>query len=70
MGGVRGIFPILSTSPQKTDWHIKRLLDLVTGIDSAASAEDIIEAILQDVAHFVGDAEQYDDMTVVVVRTL
>jgi serine phosphatase RsbU (regulator of sigma subunit) len=32
------------------------------------NAEKIIEAILQDVAGFVGTAEQYDDMTVVVVK--
>jgi len=48
----------------------ERLLNLVTGIDSAASAEYVIEAILQDVAHFVGDAERYDDMTAVVVKKL
>jgi sigma-B regulation protein RsbU (phosphoserine phosphatase) len=46
----------------------ERLLHLVTGIDSAASAEDVMEAILQDVARFTGDAERYDDMTVVVVK--
>ena len=39
-------------------------------IDSAASAEDVIEAILQDVADFVGNAEQYDDMTAVVLKKL
>jgi serine phosphatase RsbU (regulator of sigma subunit)/ligand-binding sensor domain-containing protein len=46
----------------------ERLLHLVTGIDSAASAEDVIQAILQDVARFTGDAERYDDMTVVVIK--
>jgi serine phosphatase RsbU (regulator of sigma subunit)/ligand-binding sensor domain-containing protein len=46
----------------------ERLLNLATGMDSAASAEDVTEAILQDVADFVGAAEQYDDMTVVVVK--
>jgi len=46
----------------------ERLLNLATGMDSAASAEDVMEAILQDVADFVGTAEQYDDMTVVVVK--
>jgi sigma-B regulation protein RsbU (phosphoserine phosphatase) len=46
----------------------ERLLNLVTGIDSAASAEDVIEAVLQDVSDFVGGAQQYDDMTLVVVR--
>jgi len=46
----------------------ERLVNLVAGMDSAASAEDAIEAIFRDVAQFVGDAEQYDDMTVVVVK--
>ena len=48
----------------------ERLMKLVAGIDSAANAEEVIEAILRDVAHFAGNAEQYDDMTIVVVRKL
>ena len=46
----------------------ERLLNLVTSIGPAASAEDVIEAILKDVSQFVGNAEQYDDMTVVVLE--
>jgi len=46
----------------------ERLLSLVAGIDSAASAEDAIESILQDVSDFAGPAQQYDDMTVVVLK--
>jgi sigma-B regulation protein RsbU (phosphoserine phosphatase) len=46
----------------------ERLLNLVSGIDTSASAEDAIEAILQDVSDFAGAAQQYDDMTVVVLR--
>jgi serine phosphatase RsbU (regulator of sigma subunit) len=42
----------------------------VAGIDSAASADDVIETILQDVSDFVGDAQQYDDMTIVAVKRL
>jgi serine phosphatase RsbU (regulator of sigma subunit) len=48
----------------------ERLLNLLAGIDSGASAENVIQAILQDVADFVGAAEQYDDMTIVVVKKL
>ncbi len=44
-----------------------RLLNLVAGIDSA-NTEGVIEAILAGVAHFVGSAERYDDMTVVVLK--
>jgi serine phosphatase RsbU (regulator of sigma subunit) len=46
----------------------ERLLNLVAGMDSSASAEDVIQAILQDVGDFAGNAEQYDDMTVVVMK--
>jgi serine phosphatase RsbU (regulator of sigma subunit) len=48
----------------------ERLVKMMAGIDSAASAEDVIQAVLQDVAEFAGSAEQYDDMTLVVVRKL
>jgi serine phosphatase RsbU (regulator of sigma subunit)/streptogramin lyase len=48
----------------------ERLMNLVAGIDSTVSAEDVIEAILQDVSDFVGAAQQYDDMTVVAVKKL
>ena len=48
----------------------ERLIKLVSGMDVAASAEDVIQAILRDVSSFVGNAEQYDDMTIVVVKRL
>ena len=49
---------------------IVRLIRLVAGMVSTAGAEDVIEAILQDVSGFVDDTERYDDMTVVVVKKL
>jgi len=48
----------------------ERLLNLVASINSAANAEGVIEGILQDVSDFAGSAQQYDDMTVVVIRKL
>jgi sigma-B regulation protein RsbU (phosphoserine phosphatase) len=48
----------------------ERLMKLVTGIDSSASSEDVIQAILRDVSDFVGTAQQYDDMTLVIVKKL
>jgi sigma-B regulation protein RsbU (phosphoserine phosphatase) len=48
----------------------ERLLDLVAGIDPEVSADDVIDVILQDVNQFVGGAERYDDMTIVVVNKL
>jgi serine phosphatase RsbU (regulator of sigma subunit) len=46
----------------------ERLEQVVTRMEPTMNAEEIIEAILQDVTNFVGTAEQYDDMTVVAVR--
>ena len=46
----------------------ERLLKLVNVIDSAVRAEDVIDAILQDVSDYVGTAQQYDDMTIVAVK--
>ena len=37
-------------------------------MNSTMNATEIIKSILQDVTDFVGTAEQYDDMTVVVVK--
>ncbi len=48
----------------------ERLEQVVMNMSSTVNAEGIIETILQDVAGFVGDTEQYDDMTVVVVKRL
>jgi len=48
----------------------ERLKQVVAHIDSTMNAEEMIKTILQDVADFVGTAEQYDDMTVVVVKKL
>jgi len=48
----------------------ERLIESIRQADMNLSAEEIIKHILQDVMAFVGDAEQYDDMTLVVVRCL
>ncbi|MBM3237206.1 hypothetical protein FJZ31_13015 [Candidatus Poribacteria bacterium] len=46
----------------------ERLKQVIAHIDSTMNAEEMINTILHDVALFVGTAEQYDDMTVVVVK--
>jgi ligand-binding sensor domain-containing protein/serine phosphatase RsbU (regulator of sigma subunit) len=51
-------------------YETERLEQVVTHIDSTMSAGKIIETILQDVAGFVGTAEQYDDMTAIIVKKL
>jgi len=46
----------------------QRLRDFTASIDSSLDAREIIEALLQDISRFVGNTEQYDDMTVVVMK--
>ena len=48
----------------------ERLEKALSGIDSAMSSNEIIDAILKDVTDFTGTAEQYDDITIVVIRKL
>jgi serine phosphatase RsbU (regulator of sigma subunit) len=49
------------------DYH--RLIDLITGLPTdKLSARLIKDKIIEDVNNFVGNAEQQDDMTVVVVK--
>jgi serine phosphatase RsbU (regulator of sigma subunit) len=51
-------------------YETERLEQAIMRIDSAMSSEKIMEAIIQDVTDFAGTAEQYDDMTMVVVKRL
>jgi len=48
----------------------ERLEQVVRNMNPAIKAQEIIETILQDVTNFVGDAKQYDDMTVVVLKKI
>ena len=45
----------------------ERLRDAISGV-SGVSAQEILEAITQDVMNFTGEAKQHDDFTMVVVR--
>jgi sigma-B regulation protein RsbU (phosphoserine phosphatase) len=49
-------------------YGMETLRELVETSQSSASAQTIVEAILQDVRKFVGDFPQSDDMTVIAVR--
>ena len=46
----------------------ERLKESVSRIPDSCSAEGVVQHIVNDVRDFVGEAEQYDDMTIVVVR--
>ncbi len=47
----------------------ERLVDIITK-NRMYSAEQIIKVLLTDIQRFVGDAEQQDDMTIVVVKAV
>jgi len=49
-------------------YQTERLLDVVQKIDLGVSSQEMVDIIINDVAMFVGDVEQYDDMTIIVVR--
>jgi len=48
----------------------ERLMQFMEHMDPDLTPDEVIEAILQDVTEFVGTAEQYDDMTIVIVKKL
>ena len=59
---------IEAENEDKEMYGIERLVRSVDGMNPALSAEDIINAIFRDVADFMDNESQYDDMTVVVLK--
>jgi sigma-B regulation protein RsbU (phosphoserine phosphatase) len=52
---------------QKEMYGFERLLAAIEkGRDLAASS--LLESLINEVSHFVGNAEQHDDLTVVVLK--
>ncbi len=51
-------------------YSFERLKKIIKQADSEICAEEMIRRIVLDVKAYVGDAEQYDDMTIVVLRCL
>ena len=49
-------------------YQMERLIKVLQQADSGLSAQEMADWILHDVALFVGDVEQGDDITLVVVR--
>ena len=58
----------LSMNPEHFYMQTRRLETLIKSFDSSMKAETMIDAILADVQDFSGDANQSDDMTVVVIK--
>jgi len=51
-------------------YGIERLLQTTAKLDLNVSSEEIMKSVFQDVIGFVGHKEQYDDMTIVVIKKL
>jgi serine phosphatase RsbU (regulator of sigma subunit) len=51
-------------------YGFERFERLVSSFQAGSAARSILEGLLADVQQFMGDTEQHDDMTMVVVRVL
>ena len=61
-----GLIEALNTDGEM--YGTERFKQLVAQMPDNYSAEEIIQHIVDDVHEFVGDAEQYDDLTIVVIK--
>ena len=61
-----GLIEALNTDEEM--YGTERLNESVTKIPESSTAEEVIECLVEDVRDFVGEAEQYDDMTIVVIK--
>ncbi|MDE0327005.1 MAG: SpoIIE family protein phosphatase [Candidatus Poribacteria bacterium] len=61
-----GLIEALNTDEEM--YGTERLKELVSKISDSYTAAEVIQSIVSDVQGFVGDAEQYDDMTIVVIK--
>ena len=59
-----------SENPDQLYMETNRLPHLIKGLDKTMNAEAVIDAIINDVRDFSGDAQQSDDMTIVVIKAL
>ena len=57
-------------NPDRFYMEIDRLVHLIKGLDATVNAEGVIDAIISDVRDFSGEAQQNDDMTIVVIKVL
>ena len=61
-----GLIEALNTDEEM--YGTERLTESVSKIPDSSTATEVIQSIVEDVRIFVGEAEQYDDMTIVVVK--
>lgn len=61
---------IEALNPEQDMYGTERLIELMSQIPDECSAEDVIERIVEDIQSFVKEAEQYDDLTLVVIKRM
>ena len=61
-----GLIEALNTDEEM--YGTERLKDSISRIPDNFTASEVIERIVENVRLFVGEAEQYDDMTIVVIK--
>ena len=61
-----GLIEALNTEDEM--YGTERLKALISRTPENLSAEEVIQYMVDDVHEFVGDAEQYDDLTIVVIK--
>ena len=61
-----GLIEALNTNEEM--YGTERLKESVSKIPDSFTAAEVIESIVEDVHNYVGEAEQYDDMTIVTIK--
>ena len=62
-----GLIEALNTDEEM--YGTERLNESVSKIPDNFTAAEVIESLVEDVHNFVGEAEQYDDLTIVVIKS-
>ena len=61
-----GLIEALNTDEEM--YGTERLNESVSKIPDSSTATEVIQSLVEDVRDFVGEAEQYDDLTIVVIK--
>ena len=61
-----GLIEALNTDEEM--YGTERLNESVSKIPDSSTAAEVIQSVVEDVHNFVGEAEQYDDLTIVVIK--
>ena len=62
-----GLIEALNTEEEM--YGTERLNESVSKIPDHFTAAEVIQSLVEDVHNFVGEAEQYDDLTIVVIKS-